>query len=521
MKNILIHLVCVCGVVSMAMAQNARPTINGLTVTPVWANSTLNLQFDLADPEADPLTVQVELSTDGGKTYALPFVATGNVGAGQSAGAGKQISLNFSPYTVTATDKFRVRLTVLDQQPLDVQALVDEVDSMRLRNDLSFVEGRRHRANSVPHLHAVRDSMLTVFRQGGLFTQTQNWNFSNYMATNVIGSSTGMERPGQVLIVDAHYDSVSNSPGADDNGTGTVGVMELARLLADYPVEKTLRFIGFDLEESGLLGSQRYVNNGGLPATDTVQGAFNFEMIGYYSEEPNTQEVPVGFCTLFADACAQLATQEYRGNFITNVANANSNALMLAFANNANTYVPGLRVINIPIPQGAEQFVPDLLRSDHASFWSGGDPALMLTDGSEFRNECYHTPSDTFDNKLSITFMSQVVQATLAAMVNLAGAQHGQWAVADIENPVMTRQALLTNFSGRYVDGVLEINLPQTDWPATDLRLYNAAGMEVWAQRLANLPQGLHHFTLPECPAGIYALSVVQSNQRGVVMMKI
>jgi Peptidase family M28 len=519
MKNILIPLAV--STATLVFAQNERPEINQLTVTPEWANATITLQFGLTDAESDPLTVQVELSTDGGKTYSLPFSASGDVGNGQSVGSGKQIVVNYSPYIVTAADKVRVRLSVVDNAALDIQALVNEVDSNRLRNDLSFVEGRRHRTNSLPHLHAVRDSMLAVYRQGGLFTQTQNWNLGNYTASNVIGSSTGMQRPGQVLIVDAHYDSVSNSPGADDNGTGTVGVMEIARLLADYPVNNTLRFIGFDLEESGLLGSMRYVNNGGLPATDTVQGVFNLEMIGYYTEEPNTQEVPTGFCTLFSDACMQLAAQEYRGNFITNVANNSSNALMQAYAASAAAYVPELRVINLLIPQGAELFVPDLLRSDHASFWNAGDPALMLTDGSEFRNECYHTPSDTFDNKLSMTFMSRVVQATLGAMVNLGGVQHGHWLVADLANPVSTRQPLLTDFSGRYLDGVLEVSLPATDWPATHLTVYNAAGMAVWSLHLSELGQGLYHFPLPELPSGIYTLSVVQEKGKGVVKLKI
>jgi hypothetical protein len=73
-----------------------------------------------------------------------------------------------------------------------------------------------------------------------------------------------------------------------------------------------------------------------------------------------------------------------------------------------------------------------LLRSDHAPFWLAGHQALMLTDGSEFRYNNYHKTTDVLDS-LNFTFMSRVVQATVATLAGLAEIQHAAVAVADFE----------------------------------------------------------------------------------------
>jgi len=59
--------------------------------------------------------------------------------------------------------------------------------------------------------------------------------------------------------------------------------------------------------------------------------------------------------------------------------------------------------------------VPDLRRSDHTPFWLADIPALMITDGANFRNPNYHSERDVLDS-LNFTFMSQVVQASVATI---------------------------------------------------------------------------------------------------------
>jgi len=77
---------------------------------------------------------------------------------------------------------------------------------------------------------------------------------------NVIGELAGTEYPEEIVVVCAHYDSHWRSAGATDNGGGAAVMMELARVLASRPSKRTLRFIAFAAEETGLHGSTFYAN---------------------------------------------------------------------------------------------------------------------------------------------------------------------------------------------------------------------------------------------------------------------
>src|SRR5205814_2674707 len=76
---------------------------------------------------------------------------------------------------------------------------------------------------------------------------------------NIILDIPGGELPGEVVLVGAHFDAVPLAPGADDNGSGTAGLLEVARVLKDHPTKRTIRLVFFNLEECGLIGSSQYV----------------------------------------------------------------------------------------------------------------------------------------------------------------------------------------------------------------------------------------------------------------------
>jgi len=422
------------------LAQNQVPVISNFQVTPDWQNQTLELSYEVSDAENDPLEITVQFSDNGGKTYGITGLVpvSGDVGYPVQPGT-RSISCDIAALS-NLGNSFQVRLIADDRQAFDIQALVNEVDSNRLRADLVFVEGIRHRTAGNTHLNATRDSLKNLFLNAGLFYDEQAVPFGNYTGKNIIGTLPGTVSAEKVVINDAHYDTVSNAPGADDNGSGTVGVMEAARLLSRFPFKNSLRFIGFDLEESGLVGSIRYVSSG-IPIGEEILGVFNHEMIGYWSDEPNTQTLPPGFAQLFPTQSAEIAANSFRGDFITNVGNVNSQPLSLLFSNSAQQYVPDLKVITLNVP-GNGQIAPDLRRSDHAPFWDAGRQALMLTDGANFRNECYHTPGDTLDEKLNFTFLSNVVKATIAAMIQLAEIQHGSWVTENFQGNVGTNPRL-------------------------------------------------------------------------------
>lgn len=105
---------------------------------------------------------------------------------------------------------------------------------------------------------------------------------------NVIARIEGQSRPDDVYIVGAHYDSISerpsmSAPGAEDNASGTAGLLALARLFAQYPPEATIIFIAFSGEEQGLFGSRAWLKNTWLKEGTEAQikAVFIMDMIGY------------------------------------------------------------------------------------------------------------------------------------------------------------------------------------------------------------------------------------------------
>ncbi len=490
-------------------AQNTAPVILKFSASVDWSSRTLTLLYDVEDAENDPLEISVGISGDGGKTYSLTSQTplSGDVGFPVMPGPSRSIQCDLSALN-PAGASFTVRLVVEDRQPFDLQELVNKVDSNRLRTDLTFVEGIRHRTAGLAHLQAVRDSMSRLFGAAGLYAEEHTFTYGVYTGRNVLGTLPGTVAADTVVIVDAHYDSVANAPGADDNGSGTVGVMEMARLLSRYPSQKSLRFIGFDLEEAGLAGSSRYVSSG-LPAGEKVAGVFNLEMIGYYTEEPNTQDAPLGFNLLFPSAYNQLVADSFRGNFITNVGYAPHAGLADLFHNSAQAYVPDLKVIDVIM--SASFPVPDLLRSDHAPFWNAGIPALMITDGADFRNKCYHTPADTLDEKLNFTFMSNVVKATLAAAAQLAGIRHGDWAAAKFDGTVGVADPMAACAVSVVRARQNGIQLLFNGCPAENLQvtLFDLNGRLLHREIINDAPgQGTYDLDCPDLSAGIYFVKI-------------
>lgn len=105
----------------------------------------------------------------------------------------------------------------------------------------------------------------------------------HYPTKNVIATKVGSKYPDEFVVCGAHYDSYSysgNAPGADDNATGTAGVMEIARILSEIEFERTIVICSFTAEEMGLHGSEVYVSNCS-DNDDNIIGYVNIDMSGY------------------------------------------------------------------------------------------------------------------------------------------------------------------------------------------------------------------------------------------------
>jgi hypothetical protein len=129
-------------------------------------------------------------------------------------------------------------------------------------------------------LDNTRDWIIDKYTEWG-YTDIVEDDFSilGNIATNIIITKTGTLYPDTYVIIDGHYDS-RNGPGANDNGSGTVILLELARLIKDIPTEYSIKFIHFSAEEVGLEGSQHYVSNVANPNNMDIKVLFNIDQVG-------------------------------------------------------------------------------------------------------------------------------------------------------------------------------------------------------------------------------------------------
>ncbi len=399
-------------------AQNTSPTVFIESASVNQTNKTVTINYNLVDIDNDKCQVWLKYTKDGNGIFdSVTNNTSGDIGINILPENSKTIIWSY-PASISNINNVKFRLYASDGKTIDINELVNKVDSNLLKNNLNFIaSGIRHLPTSTVFINKVRDTIETRFNDYKLLTEKQNFTINSYTGVNIIGTKLGLKNEASTFIIDAHYDGVSNGPAADDNGSGVVGMIEAARILSQYNFENSIKFIGFDFEESGLIGSAKY-NQSGIKQTESIDGVLNFEMIGYYTNKINSQSTPTGFNLLFPEAYNALIADQFRGNFLVVCGNTNSNSLNSTFINTSKTYVPQLKNISIEVPQNG-QIAPDFRRSDHASFWDNNKKALMLTDGADTRNLAYHTLGDSIGN-LNFTFMSNIVKASIATIAVLA-----------------------------------------------------------------------------------------------------
>ncbi|MEM8883191.1 MAG: M28 family peptidase [Planctomycetota bacterium] len=209
------------------------------------------------------------------------------------------------------------------------------------------------------------------------------------------------ERPGneEIVVIGAHYDTASDSPGANDNASGVAATLALARRFADRPTRRTLRFVLFTNEEPPFfatddMGSAHYARRC-KERGENVFLMISLETIGYFSDEENSQEFP-------------LATLEKlygnRGNFIAFVGNVATHRMTYRAVDvfRAKAEIPSHGTTLPALVQGVDW-------SDHRCFWEQGYRAFMVTDTAPFRYPHYHERTDTPD-KLHYDKLALVVE---------------------------------------------------------------------------------------------------------------
>ena len=414
------------------IAQNQAPSTSLVETTFDPGNRTFIFNYNLTDTEGDTCVVvlQQKIGTD---AFYNVDQATGDIGSGIIPGNNKSITYNV-PTSVNLHD-IKLRIFVYDRHTPSIQEMVNQVDKDKLKSYLDSIVGIRHYVSNPNHLTYVANYVNRFMLQNGLSIGHQFFKYNNIDFPNLIGFHEGLNNQ-NLCLINAHYDSAEFAPGADDNGTGLAGVLEACRIMHNYYFKNNIQYTSFGNEELGLIGSINYVLNGIKP-NQNIKGLINYELIGYYSDQPNTQIIPPGFELLFPAQATQIINNQNRGDFIVNTGNSTSVPLLNMWNVAAAQYVPDLKVMAFPLP-GNGEIAPILRRSDHAPFWDKGYQALMITDGAETRNHNYHTVNDKIET-LNMDFMSNVVKAGIATLATLAEPLNATVHDIDLYNVLKTK----------------------------------------------------------------------------------
>jgi Zn-dependent M28 family amino/carboxypeptidase len=262
--------------------------------------------------------------------------------------------------------------------------------------------------SGVPSCELSRDAAVDyvqhAWKSYGLKVTARNIARDGEIAKNIEAEVKGETEPHEVVLVAAHLDAYF--AGADDNSSGVAVLLELAKLASEVRFRRTLRFVAFDLEERGSVGSTRYVQHG---FADDVAVALVLECLGYADDAAGSQESLTGLP--LGDTA----------DFLAVVGNEDSSVQTQQIV--ALNHVAGLLRVTGVIGGGDAIFPLSsaLTRSDNGPLWLRGVPAVMFTDTADLRNPHYHEPTDTPDT-LDAKFLGNSARLVVLAAAYFAGA---------------------------------------------------------------------------------------------------
>jgi hypothetical protein len=279
-------------------------------------------------------------------------------------------------------------LKIVPAQNPQIQQMVNQVNSDSMWSYMTTLSSQQrfsYEKNDTVCRHWLRSfferlGFDTVYYQNTVITQMPN----------VIAELRGDSAPDSICVLGAHYDVFAyKAPGADDNASGTAGVLEVARALASHHFRKTIRFVCFSAEElGGGGGSHYYVQH------SVNQGENNFSMVNMdmISHSATGNEPPIFYVAY---------------NTISQTLFERMNLAM-------EQYVPGADWID-----GSSY--PYASASDHASFWEAGIPAIFINDcldpNSANFNNFFHTFSDVMGTSVNNKPLTEACVRTAAALI--------------------------------------------------------------------------------------------------------
>jgi hypothetical protein len=247
-------------------------------------------------------------------------------------------------------------------------------------------------------------------KMAGAQTSIQEFSAAGKTYQNVIGFFG--DKTGERIVIGAHYDARTNTPGADDNASGVAGLIELAYLIGKQKMNTGIELVAYSLEEPPFfatpdMGSAHHARMLHDQKVK-VKCMLALEMIGYFNNQPGSQSYPVPVLRIFYPS---------KGNFIAVIGRLGQRKIVKK--------IKGLMkgAAELPVYSvNAPLMVPGIDFSDHRNYWDYGYDAVMITDSAFYRNREYHEPGDTAD-RLNYDLMGNAVIQVFEAVKGLGNGQ--------------------------------------------------------------------------------------------------
>ena len=270
-----------------------------------------------------------------------------------------------------------------------VMGHINQVSITNLENNIRYLQDLGIREATSPIALQAQNWLVEQFESYGYDVTLRYfpYNGDTLSAGNVVVKKLGKELPDEFILISSHYDHQSG-PGADDNASGTSGVLECARILSQIDTKRSILLIPFNCEEFGLVGSFSFAQKCATENMNII-GAFNLDQIGYFPEDQGDIKIGAGYSPITKN-------------------------LFDYYFQVANLYLPTVPMFHF--------IKGDHYNSDNTSFNIHGYASLYIAD-NEYNSPipCYHKPCDTLGSGVNnLNLVRAFTQATLAATLELA-----------------------------------------------------------------------------------------------------
>jgi hypothetical protein len=266
----------------------------------------------------------------------------------------------------------------------DIIEMIQQVNEDMLYRYLKNLTDFGPRKTGTENCKLAAQYIYDEFEKMSLDVEFHNWDFDEFESQNVVATIDGTNPESDaIFIISAHYDTVKNSPGANDDGSGVAAVLAIANILSKYSFNHTIRFIAFSGEEVGTYGSFTYARDA-YNRGDNIIAVLNPDIIGYADTE--------------------------KGGKVIRFANMDRSAWIPEYANElSEKYYDEveLTVENIPNYRGA----------DNQAFVDYGYDGVWIVehDGHQWG----HSPEDTIDH-INFSYLNKATKLLLAILAEIA-----------------------------------------------------------------------------------------------------